>query len=427
MGMTIAEKVLARASGQSLVHPGQYVDARIDRLIADEEFYRMHAEAVSAGLKGGIPGIWDKERFHVVLVNFQPAMDQIQAIRQQKTRELVNSYGIKYFQDATCGVFHQIAVEDYVLPGELAVGSNSHSCSWGALNCAGTGMGEHELAFALSCGTIWFKVPETVKVVLEGDLPPWLSAKDVALHLAGRYTTEFALYKSIEFTGPGAHRMSMDSRMCLSTHAVELGGKFGIFNYDQKTEEFLATRRCMRHQLDRAEPVAADPDAEYSQVVSVSLEELEPQVAKPHSFENVVPVSDLRGTPIDQALIGSCTNGRLEDFEAVVRIVKGKKISPKTRFFVQPASWRVYKECVEKEIISILLDAGIQILAPGCHLCVGMQAKLAPGEVCITSTARNHRGRIGSGESFIYLAGPMTVAASALAGHIEDPREVLQQ
>ena len=426
MGMTIAEKVLAQASRQKVVHPGQFVDAKIDRLIADEMFYYMHTEAVAAGIEGGIPHIWDKERFHVLVEHFQPAMRTEQALRQKRIRELIKKYDIKHFQDVRCGVIHQMVVEDYVLPGELSVGSDSHSCTWGGINCVGTGMGEHELVFALTYGRIWFKVPETIKVILEGHLPEWPCAKDVTFYLASKYTSEFASYKSIEFTGPGASQMAVDSRLCLAAHAVELGAKFGLFDYDFKTAEFLSQRQSLRHQLDSAQPISADPDAVYSQEVRVDLESLEPQIAGPHEFEKVAPISELAGTRVDQALVGSCANGRVEDIAAVARVVKGKKIHPKTRFFIQPASWRVFTECMEKGIILDLLNAGIQVLAPGCHLCLGMQGKLAEGEVCLTSTTRNHRGRMGSSESMIYLAGPATVAASALAGCIVDPRREAQ-
>lgn len=424
MGMTIAEKVIARAAGLSQVHPGQYVDAKIDRIIADEEFYRMHAEAVSAGIKGGIPRIWDKERFHVIIEHHEPPLHVVQALRQKKIREVVEDYGVKYFQDVTCGVIHQLVVEDYALPGELSLGSDSHSCAWGALNCVSTGMGEHELAYALCYGTMWFRVPETVKVVLEGKAPGWLCSKDIAFYLAQKYSAGFGLYKSIEFTGPGASEMSMSSRLTLSVHAIELGAKFGLFLYDDKTEEFLKKRKLMSHQLPWAKPVAPDPDAKYCQEVVIDLGSLEPLVAKPHTFENIAPVSEVAGTPIHQAQVGSCANGRLEDLEAVAEIMRGRKVHPKVRFYVQPASWKIYRECMDRGIIGDLLDAGVQILSPGCHLCLGMQGRLADGETCITSTTRNHRGRMGSGEADVYLANPQTVAASAIAGCIADFREV---
>lgn len=425
MGMTIVEKVMARASRKEVVHPGEYVDGRIDRIIAHEEFYRIHTAAEEAGLTGGLPDIWDRDRFHLILEHLQPVLNVTQALRQQKMREVAKRYGLKHFQDALCGVIHRIAVEECVLPGELALGSDSHSVAWGAINCVGTGMGEHELAYALVYGTLWFKVPETIKVLLSGRPHPVLSGKDIALYLAGQHTSTFALYKAIEFTGPGASALSIDARISLAAHAVELGGKFGLFGYDDKTQAFLADRSTMLHQKHLAQPVAPDPDAVYCQEVRVDLNGLEPQVARPHSFDNVVPVSRTAGIPIHQAQVGSCANGHPEDIATVARVVKGKRVAQGVRLFVQPASWAVYRASLRRGFIDDLLDAGAQVLSPGCHLCVGMQGTLAPGDVCITSTTRNFRGRIGSADALIYLASPATVAASALAGVIADPREVL--
>jgi 3-isopropylmalate/(R)-2-methylmalate dehydratase large subunit len=424
MGMTIIEKIFARNSGQGSVHPGQFLDAKVDRVIAHEEFYRIHTACEQNGVPE-IPRIFDLDRFHVVLEHFQPAIDGTQALRAIKMRELAERYGLKHFRNTLAGVLHRIVSEDYVVPGELALGSDSHSCAWGALNCAGTGMGEHELAFALTFGELWFKVPETIKVILEGEWNPSITGKDVALWLAGKYTTTFGLYKSIEFTGPGAAAMSMEQRFQLSTHAVELGAKFGLFEYDTKTEAFLAQRRILRDQLDRATPVSADPDAKYCQTVRIDLGELLPQVAKPHTFENVVPVTEVRGVKIDQALVGSCANGHLEDIEAVASVLKGRKVHPKVRLFVQPNSWAVWREASARGYFDIILDSGGQVISPGCHLCLGMQGRLADGEICLTSTTRNHKGRMGSGSAQIYLASPTTVAASAIAGSIADAREIL--
>lgn len=424
MGMTIAEKVMARAAGVESVHPGQYVDCKLDRVIAHEEFYRIHTAAQSAGLKDGLPDIWDRERFHVILDHFQPVINESQALRQRKIREVAELYKLKYFDDALPSVVHRVAIEDYVLPGELGLGADSHSCAWGALNCCGTGMGEHELAYGLVTGELWFKVPETIAVVMRGNMRPGVGSKDVALWLAGTYGTTFALYQSIEFRGPGASAMAMDARITLAAHAVELGGKFGLFEYDQVTADFLAQRKRMRHQLAWSAPVSADADARYAQTVEMDLDSLAPQVARPHTFENVVPVTEVAGTRIDQAMVGSCANGNVDDIEAVAGVVRGHKVHPKTRFIVQPNSWAVYREAMRRGHVDTLLDAGVMVISPGCHLCLGMQGTLADGDVCLTSTTRNHRGRMGSPNADIYLAAPATVAASALAGEIRDPRSL---
>jgi 3-isopropylmalate/(R)-2-methylmalate dehydratase large subunit len=286
-------------------------------------------------------------------------------------------------------------------------------------------MGEHELAYAVVFGTLWFTVPETIKVYLRGKLPACVTGKDIALYLASQYGTGFGLYKSIEFAGEGASAMSIENRFALATHAVELGAKFGLFEYDDKTAAFLAKRTILLDQLEAAKPVSADADAYYSQEVTVDLDRLQPQVARPHTFENVVPVSQVVGTHVDQAQVGSCANGNVEDIAAVVRIVKGRHVHPGTRLLVQPSSWSVYRECMERGYFTDLLDAGAVVLSPGCHLCFGMQGRLAEGDVCISSTTRNHRGRMGSGDADIYLASPFTVAASAVAGEICDPREII--
>lgn len=418
MGMTIAEKVMARASGQASVKPGQFVDCKLDRIIAHEEFFRIHSVAVAAGMPKGLPDIWDRERFHVIIDHFQPAINEMQALRQRKMREVAKAYNVTYYDDVLPGVIHRIALEDYVLPGELALGSDSHSCAWGALNCCGSGMGEHELAYGLVFGELWFKVPETIRVRLHNQLRPGVTSKDIALWLAGQFGTTFALYKSIEFQGEGAKALSMDARITLSAHAVELGGKFGLFEFDDKTAEFLASRKRMRHQLEWARPVSADADANYIQTVDLDLATLEPQVARPHTFENVVPAAELRGMRIDQAMVGSCANGNVDDIQIVADIVRGRRVHSDTRFIVQPNSWGVYREAARRGLIDDMLDAGVKVISPGCHLCLGMQGALAEGDVCLTSTTRNHKGRMGSPKADIYLAGPATVARSALAGHI---------
>lgn len=422
MGMTIAEKVLARNSGLDTVHPGQYVDARIDRVIADEEFYRIHAAAVSGGLKEGLPKIWDLEKLHVIIEHFQPALNESQSIRQQLIRELVEKYKVRYFDDTACAVIHQAAVENYALPGELSLGSDSHSCAWGALNSVSTGMGEHELAYALCFGELWFKVPQSIKINLKGSFNERTNPKDIMFHLAQQFTASFGLYRSLEFTGPGAHNMSIDERLTVSVHAVELGGKFGLFDYDEKTEEYLSRRKELQNMVDSATPVVADSDATYESVVEIDLDKLEPLVAKPHNFENIGTLDEVAGTRIDQAQVGSCANGRLEDMRIVARNIKGKRVNRKTRFLVQPASWDVYRAAMKEGLFEIMLDAGIQVLSPGCHLCLGMQGRLGENENAITSTTRNHMGRLGGKNCNVYLANPQVVTAAAIAGEIVDIR-----
>lgn len=425
MGMTIAEKTFARTAGLSTVRPGQFVDAEIERIIADEEFHRIHASAVNGGFPDGIPRIWDRDRVHVILEHFQPALNETQAIRQQMIREAVDRYGIKYFQDSVCAVVHQAAVEDYALPGELCLGTDSHSTAWGAINSVSTGMGEHELAYAMCFGKLWFKVPPTIKIVLLGRLSKYADPKDIVFYLAKKYTTGFGLYKSLEFTGPGAREMSIANRLTIAAHAVELGAKFGIFEYDEKTEEFLRRRKGMQEQVAHAVPVSADPDAVYEQTITIDLSEIQPMVVKPHSFENVCDITEAVGIPIHQAQVGSCANGRLEDLRAVAGLLKGRKVHKRTRFLVQPASWQVFRDAMAEGILDTIIESGAQVLAPGCHLCLGMQGRLGENENAITSTTRNHKGRLGGINCNVYLANPKVIAASAVAGEIVDIREVL--
>jgi 3-isopropylmalate/(R)-2-methylmalate dehydratase large subunit len=422
MGMTIAEKALARASSRKTVRVGEYVDARIDRLIVNESFVRMHMQAVAAGFQDGIPGIWDRSRFHIYIEHHQPALTLAHTNRQQKVRELAEYYNIANFHDTQCGVIHTLALAECVMPGEVAIGNDSHTCSWGALNCVATALGESELAYALCFGEIWLKVPKTVKVILKGKIPDWNYAKDVFLRLAAMDPNGLALYKALEFSGPAVTKMSMGSRICLATHTVELGGKFGIFPYDETTRDFLRQRGAI--DVNTVNSFSADADAQYAQEIEIDLSELEPLVAIPHSIGNVMPISKVGNIKIHQANIGSCANGNLEDMRAVASVLKGKHIAKGTRLYIQPGSWKVYRETMHIGLIDIMLDAGAQVLAPGCHLCMGMQGVMPSGENCVTSFTRNFRGRLGNKEAFVYLAGPQTAAASAIAGKLVDHREI---
>ena len=417
MGMTIAEKVLARNSGLDIVHPGQYVDAKIDRIIADEEFYRIHAAAVNGGMTDGLPRIWDLDRVHVVIDHFEPPLNETQAIRQQMIRKLIDKYGIKYFKDMSCSVIHQHSVENWALPGELSLGSDSHSCAWGALNCVSSGMGEHELAYAMTFGELWFRVPQTIKIFLKGDFGKWTDPKDLMFYLAKKYSVSLGLYKSLEFCGPGASAMSVSQRLTCSVHAVELGAKFGLFEFDDKTAEFI---ECRQGAIPEYTPVSPDDDAMYESEIEVDLGTLKPLIACPHNFENIAGLDDVKGTPIHQAQVGSCANGRLEDLRAVWEVLKGHHVHRRTRFLVQPASWNVYKAAMHEGIIDGLLDSGVQVLSPGCHLCLGMQGRLGENENAITSTTRNHNGRLGGKNCKVYIANPKIVAAAAIAGEITE-------
>lgn len=419
-GMTITEKILAKASGQKKVEPGNYVTARIDMAMMPDAFRLLRPLLKQAGIPEEKFKLWDPERVVIVTDHRVPAFDLANARAQKMARDLARSLGIKYFYDIFPGVCHQVMVEKgHALPGQLIVGADSHTTTYGALNAASTGIGASEMAYVLGTGELWFMVPETIKFNIQGHLPPMVTSKDVILYIAGKYSTEVAQYKAIEWTGSAVDGMSIDARLTMGNMSVELGAKFGIFRADEKTLAYLKGR------TDKPiEPVDPDPDAVYAQTYVVDASALEPQIALPHNVGNVQGVSEVGDIPIDQAVIASCCHGRIEDLETAARIVKGKKIPRTVRFFVAPASWEQYKEALDKGIIATLVDAGVLIGNPSCGLCTGYQGVLAEGEACVAATPRNFKGRMGSPDARIYLASAATVAASALRGKIVDPREV---
>lgn len=312
---------------------------------------------------------------------------------------------------------------DYGLmrPGELVVGNDSHTISYGAFNAGATGITRADMLYVLLFGELWFQVPKSLKVALRGRLPDYPIAKDIALYLAGRYGEDVAGNMSLEYSGPLARELSLDSRMCLAAHGVELGAKLTMFEADDKTREFLRARTDYPY-----EPIAADPDAAYEREIVLDVDEMPFVVAKPHQFGNVTPVQEAAGTRIQQAQIGSCANGRYEDIEIAARVLAGRKVAKGVRFLVSPASQQVYLRCVKDGLVERLLEAGAQVITPGCGICQPKVGFLSDGEVCITSTTRNFKGRKGSMKAEIYLGGPLTVAAAALTGEIVDPREVLR-
>ena len=421
MSMTVAEKVLARAADKSSVCAGEYVDCRLDGIMAYQSFIETHTRAIEAGLPNGLPRVFDPEKLFLMVEHHQPATNIKTALRGVKLRELAQRHELKHFYDTTCGICHQMMVDNaHALPGELIIGTDSHAIMYGALNCAATGIGETDAGYAITFGELWFRVPASVRITLTGAAPSWPVGKDIMLYLAGRYGVDFALYKSIEFVGAAVSTLSMDNRFTMSDHGVEVGAKFAMFGFDERTREFLASR------TERSiVPVSADADASYTQEYTLDITNLPPQIAVPHSFGKNRPIADVAGTQINQACIGSCANGRFEDIAIAAQILKGRRIHRNVRLLISPASWAVYRQCLEAGLPQIILDAGGQFLNPGCGVCGANGAYLAPGEVCLTATTRNHQGRMGSKEASIYLGGPATVAWSAVQGAISDPREVL--
>ncbi len=424
MSRTMAEKLFSRhnLTGKP-VEAGDILEARIDgAMVHYHASEPMHDLAVQAGFKDGLPRVWDPERIFVLVDHHQPTLSQKQADENALIRKEVSRLGIKTFHDAEPGIAHQM-MADYGLmrPGELVVGNDSHTISYGALNTGGTGITRADMFYVLLFGELWFQVPQSVKVVLEGRQPNYPIAKDIVLYLAGQYGDDFAGNLSIEFSGSLVPQLTIDSRMCLAAHGVEVGAKLAMFPFDEKTRAFLETRTDNPY-----EPIAADPDARYEKEIVLDVDAMPFVVAKPHQFGNVSPVDDVAGTRIQQAMIGSCANGRFEDVEIAARVLKGRKVAKGVRFIVSPASQQVYLQCVKAGLVETLLEAGAQVVTPGCGICQPKVGFLSDGEVCITATTRNFKGRKGSMKADIYLGGPATVAAAALAGEIINPKEVLR-
>jgi 3-isopropylmalate/(R)-2-methylmalate dehydratase large subunit len=422
MPQTVAEKLfsLHNLAGEP-VHAGDILEARIDGAMVHYHANEpMHELAVQAGFKEGLPRVWDTSRVYVLLDHHQPTLSQKQADENALIRREVARLGIECFHDSEPGIAHQM-MADYGLarPGELIVGNDSHTISYGALNAGATGITRADMLYVLLFGELWFQVPQSIRVVLNGRARGYTIAKDIILYLAGRYGDDFAGNMSIEYDGTLVPELSIDSRMCLSAHGVEVGAKLAMFACDETTRAFLGARTDKPY-----EPIAADPGAHYEREIVVDVDAMPFVVAKPHQFGNVAPVEDVAGRPIQQAIIGSCANGRFEDIEIAARVLRGRKVAKGVRFLISPASQQVYLQCVKEGLIETLLEAGAQIVTPGCGVCQPKVGFLSAGEACITATTRNFKGRKGSLEADIYLAGPLTVAAAAVAGEIVHPREV---
>ncbi len=414
MGMTMAEKVLARASARGTVAAGDYVTARIDRVMCHEAFTLC---ALSL-LKLGVSRVFDPERVIVILDHYFPAPSEQMARGHALARQFVQQFGIRHFL-GHAGICHQVLTEQgFIRPGDLVLGTDSHSTTYGAVGAAGAGIGLTEMAYVLATGELWLQVPPTIRFALEGEPSPGIMSKDLMLYLAGKFGTEVAQYRSIEYAGPVAERLSVASRMTMANMGVELGAKFAFFAADEVTRAYLSERGVT------TAPFGPDADAVYEATHRVDVGNLEPQVACPHNPGNVKPVREVAGLRVHQAFLGSCTNARLEDFAVAAAILRGRKVHPDTRLLVTPASQRVYLEATRAGYTETLLAAGAAITASGCGACPGgHNGVVAADEVCLSTTNRNFRGRMGSQDAQVYLGSPATVAAAAVAGRIVDPRE----
>ncbi len=415
MGKTFAEKILALKAGLDETVPGQIVTVQPDRLLTHD-----NTSAIAKTFrKIGVAAVANPNMNVVILDHVVPAANETYAQSHRETREFVREQGISAFYDVGHGICHQVLPEHgHALPGMLIVGSDSHTPSHGALGAFAAGIGRTEAAATMATGEIWLRVPESMRIIVEGALPDRVSAKDLVLHIIGAVRADGADYRSVEFAGPVVDAMSMSGRLVLCNMAAEMGAKNAFVAPDDTTRSWLAGRTNSTYH-----EVHPDPDASYAQVLSFDVSDLAPQLAKPHRVDNVVPVTDLVGTRIDQGLIGTCTNGRLEDLQAAAEILRGREIAPGVRLLVLPASREVLLEAIEAGVVSDLVAAGATLLNPGCGPCLGAhEGCMAPGERTISTANRNFQGRMGSREAEIYLASPATVAASALTGLITDPR-----
>ena len=419
MGMTMSEKILARHAGVATVHPGELVTCRLDMVLANDI---TAPPAIKVFNEIGRP-VFDAARIALVPDHFQPAKDIKSAELAKTVRDFARAHHIvNYFEQGRVGIEHVILPEfGLVAPGMLTIGADSHTCTYGALNGFATGVGSTDLGVAMATGRAWFKVPPSIRVELTGQKPADVTGKDIILTLIGRIGVAGARYQSLEFAGPGVAELSMTDRLTIANMAIEAGAKNGIFPYDAVTEAYVKGRV----QGDY-EPVAADADAVYARTVSIDLSELRPVVAFPHLPGNTRRVADIaEPIPIDQVIIGSCTNGRLEDLQIAAAVLAGHQVDERVRCIVIPGSQAIYKEAMRRGYIDTFIDAGAVVSCPTCGPCLGgYMGIMAAGERCVSTTNRNFRGRMGHVDSEVYLAGPQTAAASAVLGRIAEPREI---
>jgi len=417
MGKTFAEKILALKSGKESISIGEIVTVSPDAVMSHD-----NAAAISKKFKQiGVNKVIHPERIVIPLDHCVPAATEKYALNHKVIREFVQEQGIKNFYDINTGVCHQVLPEKgHTLPGTLVLGSDSHTTTYGAAFAAG--IGRSEVASIWATGKIWLKVPETIKINIEGEIPKGVYPKDIILYIIGDLGADGALYKAVEFSGKVVRDMSVGGRMTLCNMAAEMGAKIGYVEPDEKSIQWLASRTEKEYKI-----VKSDADAEFERIIDYDISGLEPQIACPHTVDNVKPVSDVMGTKINQALIGTCTNGRIEDLKIASDILQGKKISRNVRLLVFPASMEVFAEAMEEGIFQELVKSGAVIMNPGCGPCLGAhEGVLAPGEVCLSTANRNFKGRMGCKEAKVYLASPATVAASSLYGEITDVRRCLK-
>ncbi len=416
--MNITEKILAKASGKDVVHPGEIVDANVDMIMVHDLTGPL---AVEAFKKIGVQKVWNNQKAVVILDHQVPA-ESVKAAELHKTmRQFAKDQKLRIYDIGRGGICHQVMPEKgHVVPGTVIVGADSHTCTYGAFGAFATGIGSTEAAAVFASGKIWLKIPEAIKITVKGQFPNFVTPKDLILAIIGKMSVDGAIYESAEFTGPTIKAMSIAGRMTLCNMAVEMGAKNGIIEPDETTRKFLEGRVKTLPDFDS---LKSDKDAHYARTVEFDVSRMEPQIACPSSVDNVKPVSKVGNIPIEQAFIGSCTNGRIEDLRLAAQVIKGKKVKDGVRALVIPASQEVYKQAINEGLIEIFNDAGAIVCGSACGPCLGGHiGLLAAGEACVSTSNRNFIGRMGSTQASVYLASPATVAASAITGKITDPR-----
>ena len=425
MGMTITEKILADHAGRKEVRPGDLITAKIDLAMANDVTAPL---AIKILEKYGIDRVFDPDRIALVLSHFVPAKDIKSADQAKIVRDFAKKHRIKWFFEEGEGIEHTILPEEgIVVPGDLVVGADSHTCTYGGIGAFATGVGSTDIAYAMATGEIWLRVPESMKFIFYGKLKPWVTGKDLILHTIGQIGVDGALYRAMEFEGETIRDLSIDQRLTITNMAIEAGGKSGIVAPDEKTIEYVKKRAKKDWKVYHS-----DPDAEYHSVYEWNASEIEPLVAWPYLPSNVHPVSESTHISIDQAFIGSCTNGRLEDLKIAAKVFEaalkqGKKVHPYVRCIVIPASKKVYMQALRDGLIDVFMEAGCVVSTSTCGPCLGgHMGVLAEGERCISTSNRNFPGRMGHPKAEAYLANPAVVAASAVMGRIAHPEEVVK-
>lgn len=415
--MTITQKILAAHSGSEKAEIGELIKVKTDLVLGNDITSPV---AINEFEKYGFNEVFDNEKIALVMDHFAPNKDIKAAEQCKQCRDFANKYDIKHYYDVgDMGVEHALLPEKgLIAPGELIIGADSHTCTYGAFGAFSTGVGSTDMAAAMATGEAWFKVPSAIKFNLKGKLKNNVSGKDLILHIIGNIGVDGALYKSMEFTGEGLSSLTMDDRACVSNMAVEAGAKNGIFEVDEQTIDYLKDIVRRDYKIFKA-----DKDAVYEKVYDIDLSLIEPTVACPHLPENTKEAKELKNIKIDQVVIGSCTNGRISDMETAANILKGKKIAKNVRCIIIPATQQVYKECIKRGYMDIFIDSGCAVSTPTCGPCLGgYMGILAHDEVAVTTTNRNFVGRMGDKTSKVYLASPATAAYSALTGYITEPK-----